>query len=95
MNNHPAPELEKLADAYVTANSIGDYEYLTELLEENIDMRHTSGDVDNAGAAPAIQMIKDVTAILPGRGFSECSLIKQVSKSAVVLPHVWVGTPLG
>lgn len=94
MSSEPTTELEKLADAYVTAYNTGDYDYLGELLDEKIRMRHTPRGVDNTGAAPAIQMMKDFTAILPDKGFKERSLIKQVSDDTVVVRHVWGGTPL-
>lgn len=94
MNTQPTTQLEKLADAYVTAYNTGDYDYLGELLDENIRMRHYPRGVDNTGAAPAIQMMKDFTAILPDKGFSERTLIKQVSDDTVALRHVWGGNPL-
>lgn len=95
MNTHPVTRPEKLADTCATACSASDYECLTELLDEKIRMRHTSGDVGHTGAASATQMKKDFPAILPGRGISERSLIKQVSKPTIVLRHVRSGTPLG
>lgn len=94
MSTEPATELEKLADAYVTAYNTGDYDYLGELLDENIRMRHYPRGVDNVGAAPAIQMMKDFSAILPDKGFTERVLLKQVTEDTVVVRHVWGGTPL-
>lgn len=94
MSSDPTTELEKLADAYVTAYNTGDYDHLGQLLDENIRMRHTPRGVDNTGAAPAIQMMKDFSAILPDKGFKERSLIKQVSDDTVMVRHVWGGTPL-
>lgn len=95
MNAQPTTDLEKLAEPNATAYGTGDYECLTELLDEKSRMRHTRGDIDNTGPAPVIQIIKDCTAILQDKGFREHPLIKQVSESTVVLRHVWGGTPLG
>lgn len=94
MSTEPTTQLEKLADAYVTAYNNGDYDYLGELLDENIRMRHDPRGVDNTGGAPAIQMMKDFSAILPDKAFSERSLIKQVNDDTVVVRHVWGGMPL-
>lgn len=94
MSTEPVTELEKLADAYVTAYNTGDYDYLGELLDENIRMRHYPRGVDNTGAAPSIQMMKDFSAILPDKGFTERVLIKQVTDDTVLVRHVWGGTPL-
>ncbi|GAA4663065.1 ester cyclase [Gordonia humi] len=94
MDVQPMTDLEKLADAYITAYNTEDYDYLGGLLDENIRMRHTPRGVDNTGAAPAIQMMRDFTAILPDKGFTQRTLIKQVSDDTVVLRHTWGGTPL-
>jgi predicted ester cyclase len=95
MDVQPTTDLEKLADAYITAYNSEDYDYLGELLDENIRMRHTPPrSVDNTGAAPAIQMMREFTAILPDKGFTQRSLIKQVSNDTVVLCHTWGGNPL-
>ncbi|KAE8765888.1 ester cyclase [Georgenia thermotolerans] len=94
MSIAPATDLEKLADRYVEAYNTGDYDSLQELLDENVRMRHFPRGVDNSGSRPAIQMMRDFTAILPDKGFSKRSLIKQVSPDSVVIRHVWGGTPL-
>ncbi|MFB7860083.1 nuclear transport factor 2 family protein [Rhodococcus qingshengii] len=94
MDSEPTTTLEKLADTYFAAYNTGDYDYLSELLDENIRMRHTPRGVDNTGAAPAIQMMRDFTAILPDKGFSNRTLIKQVSEETVVVRHLWGGNPL-
>jgi predicted ester cyclase len=94
MSIEPVTDLEKLADRYVVAYNTGDYDFLGELLDENVRMRHYPRGVDNTGSQPAIQMMRDFTAILPDKGFDQRSLIKQVAPDSVVIRHVWGGTPL-
>jgi hypothetical protein len=80
MNTHPATRPQKLADTCATACSASDYECLTELLDEKIRMRHTSGDVDHTGAASATQMMKDFPAILPARQGNQRTLAHQAGR---------------
>lgn len=91
MSVEPSTELEQLADRYVTAYTTEDYETLEKVLDPNIRMRHFNRGVDGTGSVPAIQQMKDFSAILPDKGFSERSLIKQIDDETVIVKHVWGG----